>query len=83
MPSDRFDLYGLSRQELHALFADWNFSAVHAARLWRYLYFDLIGSFGGMTELPIRVRAKLEMESALGMPAVARATDSADGFTRK
>ena len=83
MPAERTDLYDLTREDLRRLFERWNFSAVHAAGLWRRLYLGLAGSFDAMPELPARVRDRLEAETLLGLPSVARATDSNDGFTRK
>jgi 23S rRNA (adenine2503-C2)-methyltransferase len=58
---------------------------VHAARLWSHLYLDLADSFSAavMPDLPAKVRARLEAETHLGIPSVALATDSSDGFTRK
>ncbi len=76
-------LHGLTRAELQALFASWEVSPVHAARVWNYLYWECVDSLGAMTELPARVRAKLEAECTLGVPAVALETHSTDGFTRK
>jgi len=67
------------------LFVRWEFPAVHAARLWSYLYLDLAANFSveAMPELPARVRAKLNAEAALGILPIALETDSSDGFTRK
>ena len=77
------NLYDLTREQLGRLLAQWEFSPVHVARLWNYLYLELAGSFAAMPELPARVRAKLETETRLGILPIARETDSNDGFTRK
>ncbi len=82
-PNVPADLYSLTRPELDGLNASWGFSPVHAARLWRYLYWELADSFAAMTELPAKVRARLEAETDLGVLPAARETDSRDGFTRK
>src|SRR5262245_17356589 len=79
------NLYDLTREELRALFGRWEFSPVHAARLWNYLYLALADSFSAeaMPELPEKVRARLAKEAKLGVLPTARETDSSDGFTRK
>ena len=79
----RLDLYGLTREQLTRQFAEWEFSLVHVARLWNYLYLELADSWAAMPDLPVRVRAKLDRETRLGVLSVARETDSSDGFTRK
>lgn len=76
-------LLDLARPELSSLFATWGFSAAHAARLWRYLYRDAVGSLEGMSELPPGLRARLAQETSLGELSIARETHSSDGFTRK
>jgi 23S rRNA (adenine2503-C2)-methyltransferase len=83
--SSLLDLYGLTRDELRELFARWGFAAVHADRLWNYLYLQLADSFSpeAMPELPVKVRNRLLAEAALGVLPIARETDSRDGFTRK
>ena len=83
MPADRLNLYDLTREDLRRLLARWDFSPVHAARLWRYLYLELAVSLADMPELPARVRARLAQETCIGVPPVARVADSSDGFTRK
>jgi len=78
-----WDLYGLTRAELEEQLRQWELSPVHAARLWNYLYWELVDDFGAMTELPAKVRRRLEAESRLGVLPPALSTDSSDGFTRK
>jgi 23S rRNA (adenine2503-C2)-methyltransferase len=77
------NLYDLTRAELLALFGRWEFSPVHAARLWNYLYIELAESFDAMPELPARVRTRLIAGTIISSLPVALETDSADGFTRK
>ena len=79
----RIPLYDCTRAELQAQFGRWDFSPVHAARLWNYLYLELAVSFGAMAELPAKVRARLEVETTLNVLPTALETDSRDGFTRK
>src|SRR3954462_3306581 len=85
MSATRLDLHGLTREQLRALFLRWDFSPVHAARLWNYLYLALADSLSAeaMPELPEKVRARLAKETRLGLLPTARETDSSDGFTRK
>ncbi|MFI5355750.1 MAG: 23S rRNA (adenine(2503)-C(2))-methyltransferase RlmN [Opitutales bacterium] len=77
------NLYDLPRPELHALFARWDFSPVHGARLWRYLYWECAESLEAMPALPAKVRQRLAAETTLGVLPTALETDSRDGFTRK
>jgi 23S rRNA (adenine2503-C2)-methyltransferase len=79
----RLNLYEFTRAELHALVASWDLSPVHAARLWNYLYYQAVDSLAAMTELPPRLRARLEAQCTLGHLPVALETHSRDGFTRK
>lgn len=77
------NLHDLTRAELHTLFARWEFSPVHVARLWRYLYWECVSSLAEMPELPLKVRRRLDDETQLHAPGIALETDSSDGFTRK
>jgi 23S rRNA (adenine2503-C2)-methyltransferase len=77
------DLYALTRPELTALFARWEFSPVHVARLWNYLYWECADSLSAMPKLPAKVRRRLAAETRLGVLPTALETDSSDGFTRK
>lgn len=77
------NLHELTRAELQALVASWELSLVHAARLWNYLYYECVDSFAAMTELPSKLRKRLDSECALGVLPVARELHSSDGFTRK
>jgi 23S rRNA (adenine2503-C2)-methyltransferase len=81
--SSLLDLYGLTRAELHGLVASWDMSPVHVARLWNYLYWECVDSFAAMTELPARLRVKLDTLCALGVLPVAVETHSSDGYTQK
>ncbi len=80
---EKIDVFGRTRPELDALFMRWGFSPVHSARLWRYIYLDLVDSFDAMPELPARVRARLKAEMVFEARPVVHAIDSSDGFTRK
>lgn len=83
MPADRLNLYDLTREELRVQLVRWGFSPVHAARLWNYLYLELVNSPDEMVELPVKVRARLNEAVTIGVLATTRSTDSSDGFTRK
>jgi adenine C2-methylase RlmN of 23S rRNA A2503 and tRNA A37 len=82
-PANRSNLYDLTRAELTARLAAWGFSPVHAARLWNYLYWECVGSWDAMPELPAKVRTRLTAECALAGLPVAHELHSRDGFTRK
>jgi 23S rRNA (adenine2503-C2)-methyltransferase len=76
-------VHELTRDELIALVAGWNFSPVHAARVWSYVYLEGAARFADMPAVPARLRARLEAHLALPRPEVVREARSADGFTRK
>jgi 23S rRNA (adenine2503-C2)-methyltransferase len=77
------DLYGLTRAELGALLASWEIKTAHVGRLWNYLYWECVDTLAAMTELPARLRRKLEAHCTLGVLPVAAETHSTDGYTRK
>jgi 23S rRNA (adenine2503-C2)-methyltransferase len=83
MSARLINLYDLTREQLRAQLVRWEFSPVHAGRLWNYLYLELAESFDVMPELPAKVRDRLKAEASIGVLTTALATDSADGFTRK
>ena len=85
MTAARLNLYDLTREQLRVQLVRWDFSPVHVARLWNYLYLGLAESFSdaAMPELPPKVRARLIAETSIGVLPTALATDSSDGFTRK
>jgi 23S rRNA (adenine2503-C2)-methyltransferase len=59
------------------------FSPVHAARLWRYLYWECASGWTDLAELPRKVLAALRHEYSFGGLGPARETHSTDGFTQK
>lgn len=77
------ELHGLTRPELTALVASWGFSPVHAALVWRYLYWECAESWAEMPDLPAKVLRKLQAETVLSEAPVVREQHSSDGFTRK
>src|ERR1039458_5618842 len=80
---ERVSLYELTRAELTELVTAGGHSPVHAAQVWRHLYWDYADSLEKMTGLPSRVRAQLERETQVGALPAARETRSSDGFSRK
>ncbi len=83
MSVPKLNLYDFTRDDLKGLIVQWGFSPVHAARLWRYIYHELVVSLEGLEALPRALRAVLESRVTLEVPAVCTSTDSSDGFTRK
>ncbi len=85
MTAERLNLYDLTREQLRVQLVRWDFSPVHAALLWNYLYLGLAETFSevAMPELPPKVRARLIAEAGIGGLPTALATESSDGFTRK
>jgi 23S rRNA (adenine2503-C2)-methyltransferase len=83
MSASLTNFYDLTREELHQRVGRWNFSPVHAARLWRYAYRAGATDWAEMPELPARFRDRAQRELSFGRLPVAVETHSADGFTRK
>lgn len=77
------DLYGLTRVRLSEWLAAAGSSPHHTARLWRYLYRDLVESASPMSELPAALRRHLAAAASIGKLASARETSSADEQTKK
>ena len=78
-----FNLYSLTRPELQQQLVDWDIKPVHAERLWKYLYIDLVSSFDEMPELLPKLTQQLRAHTTLGVLPTALETASSDGFTRK
>ena len=79
----RRDLYSVTRTELQQQLVHWGLKPVHAERLWKYLYIDLVSSLDEMPELLPALAARLRAEATLGVLPTALETASSDGFTRK
>ncbi len=77
------NLYGLTRAQLTAQVSAWGLKPIHAARLWKYLYIELVDSLSAMPELLPRLAERLAAETTLGVLPTALETASSDGFTRK
>ncbi|MFM8337700.1 MAG: 23S rRNA (adenine(2503)-C(2))-methyltransferase RlmN [Opitutaceae bacterium] len=79
------NLHELTRDELRLRFARWGLATVHADTVWNRLYLGLATAITEkeMPGLPPRILARLAAGARLTSPAVALATDSTDGFTRK
>lgn len=77
------NLYDLTRADLRTWLIQRDLNPAHAARVWSYLYLDLVDTVDAMPDLPARVRDRLAAETHIGTLPIAAATDSSDGFTRK
>ena len=60
VPPAPCDFYSLTRADLTALIASWNFSPVHAACVWSHVYHDGVERLADMTDVPARLRTRLE-----------------------
>ena len=83
MPEPRADFYNLTRPALLDLAVQWGFPAVHAARLWSYVYVSGVEDWSAMPELPGRFRRQAEGQLSFGRLSTAAESHSSDGFTRK
>ena len=83
MPEPGADFYNLTRQALLDLAGQWGFPAVHAARLWSYVYVGGVEDWSAMPALPNRFRWHAEARLRFGRLGTAAESHSSDGFTRK
>ncbi|MEO7599827.1 MAG: 23S rRNA (adenine(2503)-C(2))-methyltransferase RlmN [Opitutus sp.] len=79
----RTNVYDLTRAQLSAWLSERELNPIHAARIWSYLYLELMTSFEAMADIPVRVRANLLSQMQVGTLQTVAETDSSDGFTRK
>lgn len=82
-PTTPLNLYGLTRTQLQEQLVRWGLKPVHAERLWKYLYIELVSSFDEMPALLPALAERLRAETTLGVLPTALETASSDGFTRK
>ena len=83
MTSTPLNLYDFTREQLRELLVRWELNPVHVARLWNYLYVEHVESLDAMSELPVKLRVRLNADTTIGALPTALATDSSDGFTAK
>jgi len=75
--------YNLTRPQLTERFRTAGLAPVHAQRMWRYLYRDLVTSPAEMTELPAAVRAFVAEAPSGDKLELADRINSDDGRTQK
>lgn len=83
LPASRVNLYDLTRDAVIEQLARWDIKAIHADRLWKYLYIELVTSFDEMPDLLPKLAERLRNDASIGLLPVALDTESSDGFTRK
>src|SRR4051794_2714184 len=83
MSAIRVNFHDLTREDLRVWTVRHDFSPVHAARLWAYVYLERVEDWGKMADLPARFRTVAARELHFGLLPVAIETHSSDGFTRK
>ena len=76
-------LYDLTRSGLDEFVVARGGRPNHAARVWRYLYRELVADVAEMLALPARLRSRLEADAIVPSLVVAEETPSRDGLTRK
>jgi 23S rRNA (adenine2503-C2)-methyltransferase len=83
MSSTRLSLHDLPLEELRAQLAAWKCSPAHATTIWRGLYREGITRLSALSDLPARLRERLEQECRLERLTTKNESDSSDGLTRK
>jgi 23S rRNA (adenine2503-C2)-methyltransferase len=82
MSADRFELLGMPRAELEALFAQLGSKPFHARQMMRWMYKSGLDDVAAMTDLPAKLRDELVGRAEIRAPEVLREQHSSDG-TRK
>lgn len=77
------DLYTLDKPALETLLAVWDEPRFRADQLWNWLYDRRVASFAEMTNLPIRLRQRLEAETQLGSLVLEDEQSSHDGTVKR
>jgi 23S rRNA (adenine2503-C2)-methyltransferase len=81
-PRPAMDLLGRSADELRAWMAELGEPAYRGTQIYHALYAERRCDFSSMTNIPAALRTRLESESRIGIPEVARRYQSADGSVR-
>ncbi|MBN1660021.1 MAG: 23S rRNA (adenine(2503)-C(2))-methyltransferase RlmN [Anaerolineae bacterium] len=76
-------LYDLTYDELADLLASWGEPRFRVNQLWRWLYRSLAGDWESMTNLPSRLRERLEAETDLELVTPIAMEESLTGQTHK
>lgn len=77
------DLYALSKEDLNALFLEWDEPRYRADQLWDWLYVSLVDSFEAMTNFPKGLRSRLAAETQLGSLHLETEQSSIDGTVKR
>jgi 23S rRNA (adenine2503-C2)-methyltransferase len=80
--STAMDLLGRPGDELRAWMTALGEPAYRGEQLYHALYAERRRDFSSMTNIPAALRARLERESRIGLPQIARRYQSADGSVR-
>ena len=76
------DLLGRSEDELRAWMSELGEPGYRGAQLYHALYAERRRDISSMSNIPAALRARLESESRIGLPRIARRYQSADGSVR-
>lgn len=77
------NLYDLDAGEIEALLTTWGEPRYRAQQVWVWLYKHLATEVEQMSSLPKALRARLQEETRLDVPAVLAVQEAIDGETRK
>ena len=83
MPEPKPNLYDLDAGEIEALLTTWGEPRYRAQQVWVWLYKHLATEVEQMSSLPKALRARLQEETRLDVPAVLAVQEAIDGETRK
>lgn len=82
MSGSRINLLGLPRDDLEALIGDLGFKPFHARQIMKWIYRRGVAEFDAMTDLSLKLRARLHEVAVIEPPEVSESQESRDG-TRK
>ncbi len=78
----RTNLLGLSQDRLEQFFADWQEKPFRARQIMQWIYQRGVIEFDAMTDLSMKLRARLAAETEIRLPQVQSRFDSSDGTVK-
>ncbi len=76
------NLYDLTQAEITNLLAEWGEPKFRATQLWEWLYEKRVDTFDAMSNLPARLRERLNAETQMGVLTLVTQQVSRDGTTK-
>jgi 23S rRNA (adenine2503-C2)-methyltransferase len=82
-PQSKTNLLELSLSELDERLSSIHQPPFRARQIWHWLYQELVGEIGSMTNLPKPLRQQLDLEFEVGLPKLLKSSANLDRLTEK